>query len=762
MAATHSPNLTGKNMNARNPLATSVMPPSQPQFDDEDGINLIEYWDIIVDNRWLIALIATLAVVIGVGYAFLTRPIYEANLLIQVEESPGSTKNLFGDAAALFDFKTPAAAEMEIIRSRMVIGKAVDDTKLYIDARPRYLPVVGNWLARRAHTLSDPGFLGIGGFVSGTEKIAVTAFEVPPKFEASRFTVTATGGGRYTVVSPALPEALKGLVGTPLVANTTAGPITLLVQTLEGKPGAEFHLTKASRLKTIENLQSSLKLAEKGRQSGVIEATLQSSDARELALILNQIGREYVHQNVERKTAEAEKMLAFVDLQMPQFKKELDQSEEAYSRYRNQKGTISLDDEAKAVLTQEVDLQTKLLEARQKRVELLSRFTAGHPAVQTLDQQIAGWSQQIAILHARVRTMPAVQQDALRLERDVKVNNEAYQSLRNNALQLQLIREGKVGNVRLIDDAVEPEVPVRPRRGLIVATAALLGLLAGIALALAKSALNRGVRDPQEVEARTGLSVYSTIPLSSTQTALGRTVAERRPGVHLLAVQNPQDPAVESLRSLRTALQFAMLDASDNRVLITGATPGVGKSFVSANFAAILAGAGRRVLLIDADMRKGHLNHFFGVARENGLSEVIAGTMTVSEVTRRNLLPQLDLLTTGVLPPNPAELMMSAALAKVLEDVSSQYDFVIVDTPPVLVAADTVGVAAHAGTVLLVARAGVTQMGEINESAKRLAHAGKTLTGVLFNAMDLNRRYYGSYGYKYGGYKYAQYSYEQH
>jgi tyrosine-protein kinase Etk/Wzc len=446
-------------------------------------------------------------------------------------------------------------------------------------------------------------------------------------------------------------------------------------------------------------------------------------------------------------------------VQMPQFKKQLDQSEAAYSRYRNEKGTISLDEEAKAVLQQQVDLQSKLMDAKLKRMDLVSRFTAAHPAVKTLDEQIASWNREIERLNARVRTMPSVQENAVRLQRDVVVNNDAYQNLRNNAIQLQLMREGKVGNVRLIDDAAYPEAPVKPKKNAVVGIAAALGLLCGLAFAFARNAFFRGIRSPQEVEANTGLNVYSTVPLSPAQERFARDAASRTPGVHLLAAQAPSDAAVESLRSLRTALQFAMLEAENNCVLITGATPGVGKSFISANFAAILANAGKRVLLIDADLRKGHLNHYFGVARENGLSELITGGIKASEAVRRSLLPNLDLLTTGVLPPNPAELLMSGSFAHVIGALSKEYDIVLLDTPPVLVAADTAGIAPQAATILLVARSGVTQMGELHESAKRLAHSGKGVSGVVFNAVDLTRRHYGSYGYKYGGYRYKDYSY---
>lgn len=747
-------------MNAPHPLQTQLIPAPQPAVEDADGINLVEYWDIIVDNRWLIAAVLALAALIGGTYAFLARPVYEGNILVQVEDNMGNSKSLLGEAAGLLDVKTATSAEIEILRSRLVLGQAVDSTRLYIDARPRYIPYIGAALARTSSGLSNPGFLWMPGYVSGRESIVVPTFNVPQRFEGSMFRLTALGNGRYVVRHPEMEGELAGVVGTPAVKATPAGNIELLVASIQANPGSDFNLLRRSRLAAIGALQRNLKLVEKGRQSGIIEASLQGPDPDLLRVVLNEVGRQYVRQNIERKAAEAEKTLAFLEVQMPQFRRQLSQAEENYTRYRNQRGTVAFDEEAKTALARMADLEAKLLEAQQRRREFVSRFTPQHPTVQTLDEQIRAWNVEIGRLNARVRAMPSVQQDAFRLERDVKVNNELYQQLRNNALQLQLVREGKIGNVRVIDDAARPEIPVAPSRITILALACALGLVGGILIALARNAFFRGVRNAQEIEAETNLNVYSTIPLSHAQEDLARKASDKQPGMHVLAATMPDDPAVESLRSLRTALQFAMLESSSNRILITGATPNVGKSFVSCNFAAVLASTGKRVLLIDSDLRKGHLNQYFGIPRPRGLSELVAGTLQPADVIRRNLLPNLDLITTGVLPPNPAELMMSGALATLLQQLSSQYDYLIVDTPPVLVAADTPAIAAQAGTLLLVARAGETQIGELHEAAKRLAHAGKAATGVLLNALDLSRRHYGSYAYKYGGYRYRQYSYK--
>jgi tyrosine-protein kinase Etk/Wzc len=634
-------------MNAPHPLQHqfATASPIAPFPSDDDEINFAEYWDIIVDHRWMIALLAVVAALAAGAYGLLARPVYEANLLIQVEDSAASAKSFLGEAASLFDVKTPATAEIEILRSRMVIGQTVSKTLLFIDAQPRYLPVFGNWLSRGAKDLSTP----INGWVHGKERIEVADFSVPAEFEGTRFRLTAEGDGKFSLTHPEMEQRIHGVVGTSVTASIPEGTINLTVTRLDGLPGAEFNLTRNAEDDVVEQLQDILKVAEKGRQSGVIEVGLQDPDRAKLTRVLNEIGRQYVNQNVTRKAAEAQKTLEFLDVQLPQFKKQLEQSEDAYSHYRNREGTVSLDEEAKLMLAQTVDLQTKLMEAEQKRRELVVRFTPEHPTVKVLDEQIRAWHREIENLNGRVKGLPNIQQEAFRLQRDVKVNNELYEQLRNNTVQLQLIREGKIGNVRLIDSAVMPREPVKPKRSLLLLLATVGGALAGVVVAFVRTSFARAVSSPQEIEMRTGLNVYSTIPLSDTESAMAKKVKTKLPGIHLLASTSPHDAAVESLRSLRAAL---------------------------------------------------------------------------------------------------------------LNSLSEQYDLILIDSAPVLAAADTLSIASHAGTVLLVARFQLTQLGELQESTRRLVQAGSSVAGVLFNALDVTRRHYGNYGYRYGGYRYGQYEYQ--
>lgn len=725
---------------------------------DDDEIDLLSLLDVLLDARWLIAGVTALVVLLGGAYAFLSRPVYEANSLIQVEDSKPGAAGALGEAASLFEIKSPATAEMEILRSRLVVAKSVDDLQLYVSAAPKYLPLVGGWMARRAKELSNPGFLGLGGYVSGNESIRLGLLEVPAALEGEPLLLIATQEG-FELQDPDGQTLVQGKTGTPLGFGSGQGRI--LVAELKAKPGAHFNVARSSRLGVIEQLQKDMAITEQGKQSGVIAVQLQGNDPEKIASTLTAVGLNYVRQNTERKSAEAEKSLEFLGGFLPQLKKQLEDSEVRFNQFRNQNGTFDLGTEGKSYLEMAVKLQGSLLELQQKRREQSAQFTPAHPAIQVLDAQISALSKEIAGLTGKVKTLPNIEQDLLRLTRDVKVNGELYLNLLTSSQQLRLVKEGKVGNVRVVDAPVVPERAIKPQRLQILAISGVLGLLLGMGLAFLRNSLRPGIKDPADIESATGLHVFATVPHSVEQDKLTKLVKSHAPGIHLLATTHPEDPGVESLRSLRTALQFAMLDARNNVVLFSGPTPGIGKSFTSANFAVVMGAAGKRVLLIDADMRKGHLHQFFGLQRGLGLSELIIGTRTLGDVLRRAVAPNVDLLTTGTMPPNSGELLLSPSMVQLLQDLSAQYDLVLIDTPPVLAVSDTQAIAPHAGTVFLVARASVTSLGELHECTKRLGQAGIPVKGVVFNDLDTSRQRYGGYGYKSSRYRYTDYKYGQ-
>ncbi|WP_244100521.1 polysaccharide biosynthesis tyrosine autokinase [Burkholderia ambifaria] len=725
-----------------------------PEADLGDEPELVRYVDLLLTNRWLVAGIAAAVFAAGAAYALLARPIYASNLLIQVEDSTGGADSLLGSVSSLFDGKIQAAAEIEILQSRMVVGHAVKNLRLYIDAAPKRFPLIGKAIAARAHGLSRPGLFGFGGYGWGTESIEIGTFDVPKTFEGDRFELTALPDGRFRLENGDLDQPIEGALGQLVESTQAGGTFRIRVDALHARPGAVFQVERHSELKTLQRLQKHLTVSEIRKQSNVINVSLKGEDPDTVANILNTIGTAYVAQNVKRKSAEAEKSLAFLENVAPQLKQNLEQAEAKYNAMRRKRGTFDLGIEAQAYLQDSIATQATLLALQQKRAEASTRFAAGHPEMQALDRQIDGAKQKIDGLSARLRAFPDIEQYELRLRRDVEVGNEMYVGVLNNIQQLRLVSAGKVGNVREVDNAPVPEEPVEPRKALILALSAILGVMLGVTAAVARESLFGGVKDSSDIERRTGLSVYGTIPDSPMQRTAAATAARRGYIPSLLANESPADAAIESLKSLRTALGLTLLDANNNRVLLTGPSPGVGKSFVSANLAAVMAAAGHRVLLIDADMRRGHLHDSFGVRSAPGLSDLLTGRVSLQDATRHGVSKGLDFIPTGAASQSTSELLLGESTTRLLDEMSAAYDVVIIDTPPVLAVADASILAPHCATTFLVTRARQTTIDEIAESAKQLNRISSGLLGVLFNGIDTR-----AFGYRtrYGAYRYAPY-----
>ncbi len=719
---------------------------------DDDEINLRALLDTLWLDKKLALLVAAPVFVLGMAYALTAKPIYEANLMVQVEESPGSTASLLGEASAMFDTKTAASAEIEILKSRLVVGNAAESLGLHISAQPKYFPFVGRWWASRQDTLAKPGIMGHGGYAWGSESIEVPVFEVPRALIGAEFVLTADGAGGFGLRQTDHEIALKGRVGQRLAGETKLGKVEILVAELAGQVGAQFLVSSNSKLQVIKNLQGVLKIGEKGKQSGLIEARLEGGDPEKAAAILNAVGHEYIRQNIGRKSEEAEKSIAFLEAQLPDIRRSVEAAETKYNRLRDIKGTIDLGEEAKNMLQQAVEIEVKLLEAKREREELLAKFTPQHPSVINAETQLRILQGQKATIQAQVKRLPSVEQDVVGSMRDVKVGNELYTSLLNTLQQLRLAKASKIGTSRIIDEAVVPESPIKPRRTMIALVSLILGLFLGIAAVFVRKAMRGAIDSPQAVEEATGLQVYATVLESKQQGEFARKIAAKETGRFVLAESHADDLAIEGLRSFRVALQFAMLDAPNNRVMITGPTPGVGKSFLAANIAAVLAQAGKRVLLVDMDLHKGHLNQYFGLRRVSGVSEILAGELSLEQATHKNVLPNLGFVSNGTQVSNASALFLNERLPQLLDQASAQYDIVIVDAPPALLVSDVAVLGPHMGATFMAVRDSVSTVADLKEAVKRLGQARVEVKGVLFNGQLV--RISSPYGYGYG-YKYS-------
>jgi tyrosine-protein kinase Etk/Wzc len=729
----------------------------------DESIDLARHVAFLRDNRWLIVTVALAVMLAGVAYAFLARPVYEADLLVQVEGGPGMPIHVPGDVPAPAESKAGAASEVEILRSRLVVARAVDDTRLYIHARPKTLPLIGAAIARHNRRLSAPGLFGYGGYVWGAERMTVSRFDVPDILQEKDFTLQAGEHGGFTLrlADDAAEIDLVGRVGETLEAMTPQGGIALRIDSIDARPGAEFLLTRKPRDETVEKLQDALRIMEKGKQSGIIGVSLQGHDAQQTSMVLNRIGNAYIQQNEERKAREAEKSLAFLNRQLPELKQEVERAETAYNAMRHRRGTVDLGEEARTLLQQSAASQAKLLELRQHKEELLIRYQEEHPYVQTVNQQMQVLNRELGSVDERIRRLPAVEQEVLRLTREVKVNTDVYTAVLSTAQQLRLLTASKAGNARLLDTPVLPVRPVKPKRLMVIAVASLLGLALGIAAALGRKMLHGVIDNPGDIRHRLGLHVVATIPYSQNQQRIHARMQDNNGVVSVLAHRAPSDIAVESLRRIRAALHGEMRHAGNNVILITSPTPEVGKSFVAVNFAALLAAAGKKVLLIDADLRRGYLHRYFGIDSHSGLSELIArdagdaGDEAVWRAIHRTDVENVDFLSTGKHRRKPAELLAHENFSRLLGCLSARYDFVLLDTAPVLAVADALMVSPHAGALFSVVRGGVNTGAEIEEMVKRLNQAGARVSGMIFNDLRPSSARY-DYAARYPAYRYDE------
>ncbi len=744
--------------NAKTP---PIPPPSQ---EEDDEIDLGELFATLLDNKWLIITITSLTLIFGIIKAFLDTPIYKADAMLQIEEHSKSLGAL-EPVAGLLENKAPVQAEIEIIKSRMILGEAVKNLNQEIVAEPKHIKWIGKFVARRFeqrhdNQVSSP-FLGFEQYAWGGEKIKIDSFDLPPDWIGKKFLLITGEKGQYQLFDKS-QLILEGKVGelTTTKGNQNPQQISLFVSQLKARPKTHFIIQRQSLVNGIGQLKRNLTVSEKGKNTGILNFTMESPDPNFAARALNEIANIYVRMNVEQKSEEAKKTLDFLDKQLPQIKDQLEAATTALNEYRMRKGSVDLNTETQSILTGVVDLKTQIILLQQKRDELRRRFTASHPSVIAIDKQIGRLQYQLALHNKKIEALPETQKVILRLSRDVKVNTELYTTLLNNAQTLRVAKAGTVGDVRIIDHAILPKSPIKPKKSVIIAVSGILGFIIGIVIAFIRKSFHRGIQDPNLIEKHLNVPVYATIPHSKQQELLNTDLnkpIENNDKIKLLSLENKEDLAIESLRSLRTTLHFAFLETENNIIMIAGPSPEVGKTFVSANLATVLAATGKKILLIDGDLRKGQVNKIFSVKRETGLSELITKSITPAEAIHTVPKANIDFIPTGEIPPNPSELLLHENFGELLKEFSQKYDHIIIDSPPILAVTDACIIGRLASVTLMVVRAGSHPMRELEQSVKRLIQAGVNLKGIVFN--DLPEKS-SLYGYSYGKYVY-QYSYQK-
>lgn len=706
---------------------------------DADEIDLGRLVGELIDHRKLIVSVTALFTLFALTYALFAAPIYQADALVQVEQKQGNAilNNL---SQMLPDSQPQSAPEIALLQSRMILGKTVSDLNLQARVTQDYFPIFGRGWAR------------LMGEQSG--KLSITRLYIPKSGDDTpELKLIVNNKNDYTVYYNG--HQMKGKTGELLDENG----ISLKIDSIDANEGAEFTVAYVSKLRAITDLQDAFTVVDQGKDTGMLTLSLAGENPELIESIVDSVSNNYLAQNIARQAAQDAKSLDFLNLQLPKVRSELDVAEEKLNQYRRQKDSVDLSLEAKSVLEQIVNVDNQLNELTFRESEISQLYTKEHPTYKALMEKRKTLQDEKAKLNERVSAMPKTQQEILRLSRDVDSGQAVYMQLLNRQQELNIAKSSAIGNVRIIDTAVTQPKPVKPKKVIILLVGFILGGMVSIGLVLLRVFLRQGIESPEQLE-EIGINVYASIPVSEAfakkmvQT-YGLRKKQQSEYQGFLAVENPADLAIEAIRGLRTSLHFAMMEARNNVLMISGASPNAGKTFVSTNLAAVIAQTGKRVLLVDTDMRKDYTHKLFNVSNENGLSDFLSGKIELSKTVKNVSLVGFDFISRGIAPPNPAELLMHRRFGELITWASQNYDIVILDTPPILAVTDAAIIGHYAGTTLLIARFEQNTAKELEVSFKRFEQSGVMVKGCILNGVVKKASSYYGYGYSHYGYSYT-------
>lgn len=714
---------------------------------NDDTIDLKELFFSLIAQWKVIALCVILTLICALLYLRVTSPVYSTDAIVQVEDGKSAASAaLMGelkDVAGGLGQKSPADAEIEILNSRLVLGKVINNLNLniqIIDNADTFLhKLVSKEKTQLKYTAKAVSFQ------KDQSSFSILKLDVPEYYYDKNLTLQFINKKQFSLTYKD-QIVFKGTLNQLNQTQDNKGLWSIQINSINPFP-QDFTVTKLSLPSAMKALQDNYTIAEKGKMTGVIGLNYNGTDKEHITQVLNNVLAVYHAQNIERKTLESKQTLNFLDQQLPELKQQLEESEIKFNKFREQYNTVDVTQEAELMLKQNVELEKIRIELKQKQAEYSAKYTADHPLMAEINAQLAAIDKKSAEINQAIKRLPETQRLYLQLYRDVKVNTELYTSLLNSYQQLKIVNAGEIGNVRIIDTAVEPFKPIKPRKLIILILSIFVGGFIGVLIALLRNLLSSGIKDSTRIENELDLPVYATVPRSPIQESRVQLLRKKK-SIPILAAKNSEDIAIESLRSIRTTIHFALNTAKNNIIAVSGPAPEIGKSFISTNLAAIFAQGNKKVLLIDADIRRGYLHKYFSHDTSPGLTEYLAGQNTLEQcIVHSNTVNHLDFLPRGKNHSHSSEMLSSDCFSELLEQLSQQYDHIIIDTPPILAVTDGIIVSQFAGVNLVVARYAKTQMKELELTINRFEQAGSKVNGVILN--DVQATVGGNYGYNY-------------
>jgi polysaccharide biosynthesis transport protein len=713
---------------------------------EQDLIDVREYL-LIAKKRWLPMLLVSSSIFgLSIFFTLRQKPIYEAEGKLRFDKvnnisSLSGIAEKAGELSGLTNLSNPLETEAEVIRSNPLVEKTI--TVLNLRDKKDNPVDISSFL--RKIKISP---------IKGTDILQITYNSNNPKEAA-------------LVVNTLMTHYLENNIRSNRAEAKAAREFltTQLPQLERQVSQSEMALRKFKEKNKVVALQEEARTGVEGLKNLSEEITKAESE-----LAAANTRSEALQGQLELNTKEAVNLSTLsqspaVQQVLAEYQKVQDQLAVERSRYTDQHpSVINLERKEEALkrqlqlrVGQNVDninsginsgksISDKNLQIGELKQEITSDLVKSEVERLALQKRVTVLNNAFSVYQGRLGVLPKLEQQQRELERKLQASQSTYQQLLKQLQEVQVIENQNIGNAKVVSDARIPEKPVSPKVPLNLALGGFLGILLGAGTALILEAIDKSLKSVEEAKRLLDYPLLGTIPLLDKKSSTG---LEDLP--ELTVLNHPYSGISSSFEMLQTNLGLSS-DKKLKVIVVSSSIPGEGKSFVCANLAVAMAQLGRKVLLIDGDMRRPRQQEVWQVMNLRGLSNVLVGQVELENATQEALVT-MEILTAGTLPPNPLALLDSQKMENLVKEVSEKYDFVIIDAPPLTAVADPLTIGKFVDGMLLVVRPGVATRETIGTAKSLLEQSGTKVLGMIANGITTQSGYggyyYGKYGNKY-------------
>lgn len=681
-----------------------------------DHVELSSILRSMQQKKWFILSIALIVFTFAMAYTKVKANMYQTNLLLQIQQkqqkSLGSLSQPGRSADAESAVEEPSPVQIALLRSKLILAPVIHALNLDISVTT---PLIFNM------------------FSKPSDAIKISELQLPNNYLKKKLHLIIDANNQYSLYDNN-KLLIQGQAGKVAANNIIA---KIKIDQLNAPVGTKFIVVKYPESEVLNKLLQNLKIIDisnsaegNANKIGILQLSLTGNDPELIANTLNEIALVAQQINLQRKSLEAENKLAFLKIQLPIAKQSLETAEEKLNQYRSTTSQVDIKLHTHYLMAHLNELDKQLQELRVKKSELLQQYTAHYPFVRTIDGKINELNKLRNEIYNELKKMPAADQSASAIHRDINVKNALYLALSNQIHESEVAKKGIISDIHVLVKATTPEMPIIIRPSIIGIASLMIGLILGCMLVLGFKIISRRIDDPNWIEKAWHIKNLAVVPHSKQQ----KKMMKAKNNQSLLAFQFPNDKSLESLCYLRTYLQHNCMNSANNIISIMGVAQRVGKTFIAANLAGLLARVGLRVLLIDCDIRDRRMQHYFNHTASPGLTDVLTGKAELEQaLVKLSTTQNLHFLPCGAQSAIPTDLFASIAFKSLLEEVSKQYQFVLINSSASIYPSECMLIGSLAGMNLLVAGVNQHKLHDFNSAIKQLKQIGLEIHGSIFS-----------------------------